>query len=93
LWIRQGAYSRFEDLKGASLWLAPALSTIIRLGWKDLPTTNTLVYYNYKNSLISEIKSFITLGPGIAVDIELLNYVQIKHLSIQITFRTFRANV
>jgi hypothetical protein len=38
------------------------LPAIIRLGWKGLPGTNTLAYY--ENSLITDRKSFITLGPG-----------------------------
>ncbi len=37
-----------------------ALPAKIMLGWKDLPGTNTLVYY--KNSKITDMKSFITLG-------------------------------
>ncbi len=40
-----GAYPRVEHLQGASLRQAPALPTIIRLGWKGLPETNTLAYY------------------------------------------------
>ena len=38
-------------------------STNIRLGWKSLPGTNTLAYY--ENSLIADVKSFIRLGPGV----------------------------
>ncbi len=34
----------------------------IRLSWKGLPGTNALAYY--KNSQITSVKSFITLGPG-----------------------------
>jgi hypothetical protein len=42
-----GTYPRLDQLKDASLGLAPAsLSTII-LGWKDLPGANTLAYYNH----------------------------------------------
>jgi hypothetical protein len=33
-----------EHLKGASSRWAPALPANIRLGWKGLPGTNTLVY-------------------------------------------------
>ncbi len=38
------------------------LPTNIRLGWKDLPGTSTLAYYEL--SQITVIKSFKTLGPG-----------------------------
>jgi hypothetical protein len=34
-----------------------ALPANIRLGWKGLPETNTLAYYN--NPLITDVKSFI----------------------------------
>jgi hypothetical protein len=43
LWVRPVAYPRVEDLKGASLGLAPASN--IRLGWKGLSGTNALAYY------------------------------------------------
>ncbi len=33
--------------KRASLRQAPALFTDIRLGWKGLPMSNTIVYYKY----------------------------------------------
>ncbi len=36
---------RVEHLKVASLEEAPTLLGNIRLGWKDLPRTNTLAYY------------------------------------------------
>jgi len=45
LWVRPGAYPRVEHLKGSSIGLAPALPTNLRLGWKFLPGTNTLAYY------------------------------------------------
>jgi hypothetical protein len=38
-----------------------ALHTNIRKGWKGLPRTNTLAYY--ENLEIEEEKSFITLAP------------------------------
>jgi hypothetical protein len=37
-----------------------ALLTNIRLGWKDLPGTNTLAYHDH--SQITAVKSFMTLG-------------------------------
>jgi hypothetical protein len=46
----------------ASLGQAPALLTNIRLGLIGLPRTNTQAYY--KNSEITAVKSFITLGLG-----------------------------
>ncbi len=57
--MRPEAYPRVEHLQGVSLGQAPALPTIIRLGCKGLPETNTLAYYDRK--------SFITLGPGVGV--------------------------
>ncbi len=40
-----GAYPRVENLKGASHGQASALPANIILGWKGLPETNTLAYY------------------------------------------------
>ncbi len=59
LWARPGAYPIVLHHKGSSI---PALQTDIRLGWKGLPWTNTIGYY--ENSLITAVKSFITFGPG-----------------------------
>jgi len=39
-----------------------ALPANIRLGWKGLPGTNTLAFYEH--SSIAEANSFITLRPG-----------------------------
>jgi len=52
-----------EYVKDASLLYAAALFTNSRLGWKCLPRTNTVAHYEY--SYITDIKSFITLGPGV----------------------------
>jgi hypothetical protein len=53
-----------EHLKEAPLYVRLlALPTNIRLGWKGLPGTNTLAYYEY--SYITDVKVFIILGPGI----------------------------
>jgi hypothetical protein len=38
---------RVEHLKGSSTGWAPALPTDIILGWKGLPGTNTLAYYEF----------------------------------------------
>jgi hypothetical protein len=43
-WIRPVAYLRVEHPKSASLSYATVLPVNIRLGWKDLPGTNTLAY-------------------------------------------------
>jgi hypothetical protein len=59
------AYPRVELLKGASLGQAPALPANIRLGWKNLPGTNALAYY--QNSQITAVKSLITLSPLVNV--------------------------
>jgi len=60
---KAGAYPRVEHLKSASFSQAPALPPNMRLGYKGLPGTNTLTYY--ENPYITDIKSFITLGPGV----------------------------
>jgi hypothetical protein len=56
-----GAYHRVEHLKGASLGYASALPANIRLGWKGLPGTNALAYY--EKAYLTSVKSFITLAP------------------------------
>jgi hypothetical protein len=48
---------------GASDGQAPALPVNIRLGWKGLPETNTLAYY--ENPLITAAKSFIVQAPEV----------------------------
>jgi hypothetical protein len=67
LWVRIGDYSRGEHLKGASHMLAPALPINIRLGWRGLPETNALAYY--ENPYITAVKSFIVQAPGYALKI------------------------
>ncbi len=58
---KAGAYPRVEHLEDASLGWAPALPAIIRLGWKGLPETNTLAYY--ESSQITDRKGFKILTP------------------------------
>jgi hypothetical protein len=50
-----------EQLKGASLGYALALPAHIGLGWKGLPETNTLAYYD--NQIITAVKKFIVQAP------------------------------
>ncbi len=50
MWVRPGAYSRVDHLKDASLGYPPN----IRLGWKGMPGTNTLAFY--ENSKITAVK-------------------------------------
>jgi hypothetical protein len=59
LWVRPGAYPRVEHPKGASLG---ALLANIRLGWKGLPETNNLAYYEQVK--VTAIKDFTILGIG-----------------------------
>ncbi len=61
LWARPGAYPIVGHLKVYSIGQVPALQTDSWLGWKVLPWTNTLAYYEHL--WITAIKSFITLGP------------------------------
>ncbi len=56
LWVRPGASPRVEHL-------APALPANIRLGWKGLPGTNTLAFY--ENLSITAVKSFIVQATGV----------------------------
>ncbi len=49
-------------MKGASLRYAPALPANIRLGWKGLPGTNALAYY--EKSSLTAVKSFIICATG-----------------------------
>ncbi len=58
--MRPGAYPTVEHLKGASLGLTPALPANIRLGWKGLPGTNALAYYE-KNVTYGR-KKFCNIG-------------------------------
>ncbi len=60
--MRPRAYPRLEHLKGASLGYATAFPTNITLGWKGLPATNSLAYY--ENLEIMAVKSFIAQAPG-----------------------------
>jgi hypothetical protein len=55
-----------ETLKEVHLWgRLLALPTIIRLGFKSLPGSNTLPHYEH--SLNTNVKSFITFGPGLSL--------------------------
>ncbi len=60
--VRPGEYLRLKALKGASLGYAPALATTFRIGWKGLPATRTLAYYEHYES--TALKGFITLSSG-----------------------------
>jgi hypothetical protein len=53
-----------KQLSGAPLkGMLLASPTNIRLGWKGLPGTNTLAYY--ENPLIMTVKSFIVQAPRV----------------------------
>ncbi len=63
LWVRPGAYPRVEHLKGACyLGWHLALPANIRPGWKGLPGTNALAYY--EKVKLTAVKSFIILTTG-----------------------------
>ncbi len=53
-----------EYLKGVSLGYVLALLGNIRLGWKGLPETNPVAYYEH--TLIADVKCFIALTSGMA---------------------------
>jgi hypothetical protein len=53
-----------KHLSGAPLQgMLLALPANIRLGWKGLPRTNALAYY--EKLKLTAVKSFITLAPGL----------------------------
>ncbi len=56
-----GKARRVEHLKGAYLGLALALPANIRLGWKGLPETNIVAYY--EKSVNYGCKKFYSTGP------------------------------
>ncbi len=58
--------------KTRGLLKAPGLSSIIRLGWKGLPGTNTPAYY--KHLYIADIISFIKLAPDVIKLFMFINY-------------------
>jgi hypothetical protein len=69
-----------KNLSGALLYgRLGALPIDNRLGWKGLPGTNTLAYY--ENSKIMAVKSFITLAPGVNV-IRALNFITYEDTKI-----------
>jgi hypothetical protein len=51
-----------EHLKDTSLSQVLASVTDIRIGWRGLPGTNTVAYY--ENTSITNVKSFIIFSPG-----------------------------
>ncbi len=61
-------------LKDALVGYALALPSNIKLGWKGLPETNTLAYY--ENPQITAVKSFIVQAPGVAPN---PNIVSVKY--------------
>ncbi len=64
---------------GAPLWYAPALPVSISLGWKSLPWTNPLAYF--ENLHITDIKSFIKLDPGIIFTLNFLHDLRMGPVS------------
>jgi hypothetical protein len=56
LWVKPGAYSREEHLKGSSVGQVLALQNI-RLGQKSLPGKNALAYWEHL--ITTSVKSFI----------------------------------
>ncbi len=60
MWVGPGAYPSVEPLKGTLFGYSPALPENIKLGWKSIPETNTL--------LITKVhkwrrKKFFNIGP------------------------------
>jgi hypothetical protein len=60
---KAGAYSSGTPFKDPTIRgiILLDLPTNIRLGWKSVPGTDTLAYY--EDSKITAVKSFITLTP------------------------------
>jgi hypothetical protein len=80
LWVRPEP-SRMKYLSGAPFSGRPlALPKNIRLGWKGLPGTNTLAYY--ENLLITAVKSFVRLAPGVKPIILQINYNRYRAVAV-----------
>jgi hypothetical protein len=62
LFVRPQATFEWSTRKVPHLGKLLALPTKISIGWKRLSELNTLAYY--ENLYITDVKSFITLGPG-----------------------------
>jgi len=58
-----GAYPPKAPFRCSTLGKAPALPSNVRLGWKNLPGTNALAYY--EKAYLTALKSFITLSTGV----------------------------
>jgi hypothetical protein len=80
IWVRQGAYTRVENLKGALLRLVQALHAIIRLTWKGSPETNTLAYNKQKALINYGYKSFINCAQQLGATFTTIHYVCNLHL-------------
>jgi hypothetical protein len=48
MWASPGGYPLVEHMKGSSKCQVPAFQTKIILGWKGLPWTNALAYYDIR---------------------------------------------
>ncbi len=57
-----GAYLSEAPFKCSTLGQAPALPENVTVDWKNFPGTNTPSYYELLK--ITDLKSFIILGPG-----------------------------
>ncbi len=64
LWVRSRAYPRVYHPVRSLLKETSAFLAKLRLNWESLPETNTVAFY--ENSQITAIKSFMTIGPGLA---------------------------
>ncbi len=64
---------------GAPLRYAPALPVSKRLGWKSLPRTKTLAYYEQLQIMV--INLLITLGPGVIFTINFLHNLRMGPVS------------
>jgi len=59
------AYRSEAPFMCSTLGLAPTLPITIRLGWKGLPETNTLAYYeNPEITAVNSRKKFYRIGPA-----------------------------
>ncbi len=79
-----------KHFSGAPLYgRLQALPTNIRLGWKGLPETNALAYY--EKAQLTAVKCFITLAPcpSIALSHKISQFIFLAAATFSITTITF----
>ncbi len=61
----------------------------MRLGWRSLPGTSAVAYY--KNSLLTTVKSLITLAPGLTVKVYYTDeHASLLHRGVKLTLTVLK---